>query len=210
MTTWMLMFMKSKMMFMKSNKKTAFCWTIFDSLTNKDGTKNDTNTYETSTLNKHACKCAKKLSDRQGQTNLQFHKQVCGEGSSVITWKHDEVRIKKAMLNLFVVGELPFKFVENDAIIEYTNALNGKDVKFIYHLGIRLVVMLLLFINPNNTIHLTTDSWTSSCKKENYLLIPGHFIDDNWVMHKRILNFRPLDSHVGEDIGCLILNCINV
>ncbi|KAL4562119.1 hypothetical protein LXL04_034313 [Taraxacum kok-saghyz] len=132
---------------------------------------------------------AKKLNNPQDQTTLQFQKQDCGEGSSVITWKHDEVRIKNAMLNLFVVGELPIKFVENEAFIEYTNALNGKvhipsrdtisrDVATFY-LEERKK-FLNFFANPNNTIHLTTDSWTSSCKKENYLVITGHFIDDNW------------------------------
>lgn len=46
-------------------------------------------------------------------------------GSSVTTWKHNEVRIKKGMLNVFVVGD-PFMFLDNKGFIEYTKALNGK------------------------------------------------------------------------------------
>ncbi|GJS02883.1 zinc finger BED domain-containing protein RICESLEEPER 2 [Tanacetum coccineum] len=35
-----------------------------------------------------------------------------------------------------------------------------------------------------------------------------HFIDDDWVMHKRIINFRPIHSHRGVDIGRALLECI--
>ena len=42
------------------------------------------------------------------------------------------------------------------------------------------------------------------------MVVTGHFIDDDWVMHKRILNFRPIDTHhVGEDVGRLLLECIH-
>ncbi|PWA55214.1 hypothetical protein CTI12_AA429390 [Artemisia annua] len=63
----------------------------------------------------------------QQQTHLEFKKNSNGEGtSSLQTWKHDESRIKKALINMFVVGEIPFKFVEHEAFVEYTNACNGR------------------------------------------------------------------------------------
>nr|KAJ0210891.1 hypothetical protein LSAT_V11C400199240 [Lactuca sativa] len=166
----------------------------------------------------HARKCKQNLDNIKGQNTIQFKKQPFGDGSTVTVWKHDEDRIKKAMLNLFVVGELPFKFVENEAFIEYTNALNGKVKIPSRHKISRDVAkfyveerkkLLTFFANPHNMIHLTTDSWTSSCQKTNYMVVTGHFIDDDWVMHKRILNFRPIDTHVGEDVGRLLLECIH-
>ncbi|KAJ9556769.1 hypothetical protein OSB04_011383 [Centaurea solstitialis] len=63
--------------------------------------------------------------------------------------------------------------------------------------------------NPNNSIHLTTDTWTSSCQRINYMVVTAHFIDDSWVMHKRVINFRQIDSHKGDDIGLLLLDCIH-
>ncbi|GJZ61849.1 zinc finger BED domain-containing protein RICESLEEPER 2 [Tanacetum coccineum] len=48
--------------------------------------------------------------------------------SSLQTWKHDESRIKKALINMFVVAELPFKFVEHEVFVEYTKACNGRFV----------------------------------------------------------------------------------
>ncbi|GJZ98185.1 zinc finger BED domain-containing protein RICESLEEPER 2 [Tanacetum coccineum] len=41
------------------------------------------------------------------------------------------------------------------------------------------------------------------------MVLTAHFIDDDWVMHKRIINFRPIHSHRGVDIGRALLECIN-
>ncbi|PWA44281.1 hypothetical protein CTI12_AA516950 [Artemisia annua] len=61
---------------------------------------------------------------------------------------------------------------------------------------------------PTTTVHLTTDTWTSSCKKTNYMVFTAHFIDDEWNMHKRIINFRPISSHKSVDISNDVLKCI--
>nr|KAJ0189720.1 hypothetical protein LSAT_V11C800415890 [Lactuca sativa] len=63
--------------------------------------------------------------------------------------------------------------------------------------------------NANTVVHLTTDTWTSSCKKVNYMVVTAHFIDDEWVMHKRVINFREIDTHKGEEIGRELLACIH-
>nr|KAJ0218383.1 hypothetical protein LSAT_V11C300149270 [Lactuca sativa] len=124
---------------------------------------------------------------------------------------------KKALLNLFVVGELLFKFVENELFIELTNAFNGKVV-----LPCRTTIsnrvtdyyleekakLFKFFSNPLSNVHLTTDCWISSCQRSSYMVVTAHFIDEDWVMHKRIINFKSLDSHKGEDIGCTLLTCL--
>lgn len=53
----------------------------------------------------------------------QFLKKEASQEGSVQTWKHDEARINKALLNLIVVDELP---IENESFVEYTSTLNGK------------------------------------------------------------------------------------
>ncbi|KAL4590764.1 hypothetical protein LXL04_003707 [Taraxacum kok-saghyz] len=59
------------------------------------------------------------------QAKLSFKKDPTGEGH-VYTWKHDEARIVKAVSGIFTIGELPFKFVENETFIELINACNGR------------------------------------------------------------------------------------
>ncbi|GJS34271.1 zinc finger BED domain-containing protein RICESLEEPER 2 [Tanacetum coccineum] len=155
---------------------------------------------------------------KQQQTHLEFKKNASGECTSTLqTWKHDKGRIKKALIELFVVGELPFKFVEHEAFINYTHACNGRvvlpsrhklsrDVSK-YYLDERSKLIAYL-AKPTTTIHLTTDTWTSTCQRTNYMVVMANFIDDDWNMHKRIINFRPIKSHRADDISGDLLKCI--
>ncbi|CAI9279607.1 unnamed protein product [Lactuca saligna] len=59
----------------------------------------------------------------------------------------------------------------------------------------------------NSRIALTTDCWTS-VQNLSYMCLTAHFIDDNWKLHKRILNFRNIDSHKGKEIGKEVESCI--
>ncbi|KAL5700765.1 hypothetical protein ACHQM5_026173 [Ranunculus cassubicifolius] len=56
-------------------------------------------------------------------------------------------------------------------------------------------------------VSFTTDTWTS-VQNINYMVLTAHFVDDNWVMHKRILNFCQIQSHRGVEIGKLIEQCL--
>ncbi|GFZ13191.1 hypothetical protein Acr_23g0015760 [Actinidia rufa] len=49
-------------------------------------------------------------------------------------------------------------------------------------------------------ICLTTDTWTS-IQNFNYMCLTAHFIDDDWKLQKRILNFCLVRDHKGETIG---------
>ncbi|KAL5715380.1 hypothetical protein ACHQM5_017208 [Ranunculus cassubicifolius] len=54
---------------------------------------------------------------------------------------------------------------------------------------------------------LTTDTWTS-CQNVNYMVITAHFIDDDWKLHKRVLNFCVIANHKGNSIGMLLEQCL--
>ncbi|KAJ9557040.1 hypothetical protein OSB04_011654 [Centaurea solstitialis] len=193
----------------RKTAKCKFCSAVLKADPIKNGTTG---------LKKHSTSCKKNPENiLKKQNTLQFKKEANGEGS-ISAWKHDENRIKKALLNLFVVAELPFKFVENEAFIEYTSALNGKVSLPSRHKVSRDVgkyyieernKMSAYLSSPTTVVHLTTDTWTSSCQRVNYMVVTAHFIDDDWVMHKRIINLRPIDSHKGEDVGRELLDCIH-
>ncbi|GJW19996.1 zinc finger BED domain-containing protein RICESLEEPER 2-like protein [Tanacetum coccineum] len=55
---------------------------------------------------------------------------------------------------------------------------------------------------------LTTDGWTSGTKKKSYMALTGHFIDNDWNLVKKVLNFCRLDGHRGIDIGKGVENCL--
>ncbi|RYE17496.1 MAG: DUF4413 domain-containing protein, partial [Sphingobacteriaceae bacterium] len=56
-------------------------------------------------------------------------------------------------------------------------------------------------------VSLTTDTWRS-IQNLNYMCVTAHFIDDNWKLHKRIINFFLVPNHKGDTIGRELETCI--
>ncbi|KAI5313668.1 hypothetical protein L3X38_042844 [Prunus dulcis] len=54
---------------------------------------------------------------------------------------------------------------------------------------------------------LTTDTWTS-VQNINYMVLTAHFLDGDWMLHKRVLNFCVIQNHKGRTIGRLIEKCL--
>nr|GEV82154.1 reverse transcriptase domain-containing protein [Tanacetum cinerariifolium] len=194
-----------------------WCLAVYKAHSVKNGTGN---------MNKHYVICDKNPANEEGnkQKKLAFKKKIGGdvEGGSTSetlqTWKYDEKVIKKSLIKLIVLAELPFKFVEHPDFSEFCTNIQPKfnfpsrftiarDVSKFYLEKRKDLVNFLS--NSSTTVHLTTDTWTSSCKRINFMVLTAHFIDDDWIMHKRIINFRPIHSHRGVYIGRAHLECIN-
>ncbi|CAO2041952.1 unnamed protein product [Urochloa humidicola] len=47
--------------------------------------------------------------------------------------------------------------------------------------------------NSPGRVSFTSDNWKSDCQKYNYICITGHYIDDKWKLHKRIIWFKKLN-----------------
>ncbi|GKA80597.1 zinc finger BED domain-containing protein RICESLEEPER 2-like protein [Tanacetum coccineum] len=48
-------------------------------------------------------------------------------------------------------------------------------------------------------ICLTTDTWTS-LQRINYMCLTAHYVDNEWVLRKKVLNFFPISSHRANDV----------
>ena len=60
----------------------------------------------------------------------------------------------------------------------------------------------------NQRVSITIDTWTS-VQNINYIVVIAHFMDSEWKLHKRIINFKKITAgHKGEDIG-KVLACLN-
>ncbi|BAT89394.1 hypothetical protein VIGAN_06034100, partial [Vigna angularis var. angularis] len=55
---------------------------------------------------------------------------------------------------------------------------------------------------------LTTDTWTS-IQNLNYMSLTAHFIDNDWKLQKKILNFSQTTGHSGELIAKHVEACLN-
>ncbi|GJT94202.1 zinc finger BED domain-containing protein RICESLEEPER 2 [Tanacetum coccineum] len=187
--------------------------------------KADSRKHGTRHLNDHYPNCDSNpdVEKIKKQKQLAFKKKISendegGTSSGTLeTWKYDEKKIKDSLIKLIVHAELPFKFVEHPAFIKFSSDMQprfnmpsrfkiARDIsKFYLEERNRLFKFLS---KDSTTVHLTTDTWTSSCKRMNFMVLTAHFIDEDWVMHKRIINFRPIHSHRGVDIGRALLECI--
>ena len=57
-------------------------------------------------------------------------------------------------------------------------------------------------------VSITTNTWTS-IQNINYMVVTAHFLDNDWTLHKRIINFTKITSHKGEDIGRVLDGCLS-
>ncbi|KAL4579662.1 hypothetical protein LXL04_015818 [Taraxacum kok-saghyz] len=67
--------------------------------------------------------------------------------------------------------------------------------------------LVSIFKKLPSRVCLTTDTWTLG-QNLCYLCLTAHFIDDDWTLHKRIINFCPIVGHSGVLIGRAIEKCL--
>ncbi|XP_031262506.1 zinc finger BED domain-containing protein RICESLEEPER 1-like [Pistacia vera] len=76
----------------------------------------------------------------------------------------------------------------------------------VYEIQKKKLVNLLKSINK---ISLTIDLWNSSNQKLEYMVVTGHFIDNDWKLQKRVLNFvHILAPRLGVEIAIAIHKCL--
>jgi len=125
-----------------------------------------------------------------------------------VLMEEDEVRAM--IVRYFIECELPFKHVETEGFKELINAVAPwfkvpcrvtiqRDCMKLY-MEEKLKLKALL---SGQRVCLTTDTWTS-LQNLNYVCVTAHFIDCDWIMHKKILKFCLVPDHKGESIGRVV------
>uniref|UniRef100_A0A803MKM4 BED-type domain-containing protein n=1 Tax=Chenopodium quinoa TaxID=63459 RepID=A0A803MKM4_CHEQI len=138
----------------------------------------------------------------------------CTSGLSYV--KYDPTVIRKALSEMVIVDELRFKFVEGVGFKQFCNVMEPRFhvpsiitvAKDCYETFLTQKRKLKLVLKKcNSRVSLTTDTWTS-IQQINYMCLTVHFVDNDWNLQKRILNFCPISSHKGEEIGKEIEKCL--
>ena len=212
-------------------KKWSKVWLDFDKLMLKEGeTEEDvkaqckhcdrlflchSSKYGIKNLKRHLLRCdVYQAKQSEGQTELMFEH---GKENKMFAWKFDQKESKKALAHMIIVDELPFSFVERDGFRHYSRINQplfdvphrGSATQDCYKLYDEEKNKLLDVIRKNiGRVCLTNDSWTS-LQKKSYMALTGHFIDNEWKLNKKVLNFCRLDGHSGVDIGKGVETCVN-
>uniref|UniRef100_A0A7N2MYP7 BED-type domain-containing protein n=1 Tax=Quercus lobata TaxID=97700 RepID=A0A7N2MYP7_QUELO len=147
----------------------------------------------------------------RGQKTLAFVPKKDGEdGFHLVSTSFSVEASRKALAEMVIIDELPFRYVEGYGFKKFVSTLQPKlrlkdipsrqtvarDVIGIYNSEREKLRKSL----KGCRVCLTTDTWTS-IQNLNYMCMTCHFIDDAWKLHKRILNFCQVEDHKGETIG---------
>ncbi|KAA0025770.1 zinc finger BED domain-containing protein RICESLEEPER 3-like [Cucumis melo var. makuwa] len=189
--------------------KCKYCGVVYECHSKRNGT---------GTMKHHLENCKKypyqKKRD-QTQMTLAFKpKDKVGDNSSQLVCESFSLDgCRDALVEMIIVDELPFKFVEGKGFKKFVDKLTcGNHTRFV--VPSRFTVardVLKLYVNEKNRLRdmfvknkyrvsLTTDCWTSG-QNINYMVLTALFIDFDWKLHKRILSFSPIENHKGDTIG---------
>ncbi|KAK4605841.1 hypothetical protein RGQ29_000218 [Quercus rubra] len=173
----------------------------------------DSKGHGTANLLNHTPICVKNPNRKtlKGQQTLAFEPKMDGEERfQLIPTAFTVEASRKALAKMVIIDELPFRFVEGYGFQRYATTLQPKlrirdissrqtvarDVISIYGVEREKLRGAL----KGRRVCLTMDTWTS-IQNMCYMSLTGHFIGDDWKLHKRILNICQVEDHKGETIG---------
>ncbi|XP_027368265.1 zinc finger BED domain-containing protein RICESLEEPER 2-like [Abrus precatorius] len=166
-----------------------------------------------------------KTKNHYGTSHLSRHVSICKniQSSSVDAIPTQDVSFGARKINqktqrnilaqAIIKHDLPFNFAEYDMIREWINYVNPNvvmpsrntvvsDVQKIY---MREKEKLKEVICPNR-VCLTSDVWTAATS-EGYICLTVHFVDENWRLVSKILNFyRMKPPHTGVELEATLFD----
>ncbi|KAM0866595.1 hypothetical protein ACQ4PT_042524 [Festuca glaucescens] len=137
-----------------------------------------------------------------------------GEGVGI--HKFDPDAIRTDFTEMIIVDELPFAFGEKAGFRKFMSIVCPRFTVTSRRTTTRDVVkrffkekaMLKKFFKDScQRVCLTTDCWTSQ-QLDGYMTLTASFIDENWILHKKIINFFLVKGHKGDDIGANLVRCM--
>lgn len=191
--------------------KCPYCKTLLASNSKKNGTSSMKNHLEkVCTLSPVFQKV-----DTKKQSTLNFQPMVKGEkGGSLVSHSFSQEKCQKYLARMCIKDNRPFSVVDDEGFREFVWELCpsfkipsrwtvARDCLSIYKDETNTLKGLL----KGQTVSLTTDTWTS-VQNYNYMCLTAHWVDDNWVLRKKILNFCQCSNHRGVTIGKLVYKCL--
>uniref|UniRef100_A0A803MVU4 BED-type domain-containing protein n=1 Tax=Chenopodium quinoa TaxID=63459 RepID=A0A803MVU4_CHEQI len=141
---------------------------------------------------------------------------VNGRKGRLDLWKFKQDECRKAFAKMVIIDEKPFRCCEHEGF-RYFMSFAQPNFVFPSRFSVardcyRIYVeekkkLKSYFFKSSSRICLTTDTWTS-CQNLSYMCLTAYFIDDNWILHKKILNFCLISGHSSEAIGKGIEKCL--
>ncbi|KAL2901582.1 Zinc finger BED domain-containing protein RICESLEEPER 2 [Bienertia sinuspersici] len=182
----------------------------------------------TTVMKNHLLRCKEYPPNiNKSQTFLKFSKSeqthvsvdddlVAEKRSKLEVWKFKQDETRKALAKMIIMDELPFRFVEREGFRYFMSVAQPNFIfpsrwtvaRDCYQAYLEEKKNIKSFFSKcSSRISLTTDTWTS-CQNLNYMCLTAHFIDHDWNLHKKIINFCQISGHSGEVIGKEVEKCL--
>ncbi|CAL9004705.1 unnamed protein product [Prunus brigantina] len=153
------------------------------------------------------------LYQRGDETQSVLNSETMGGGLFPQTFNQKRSELKCVMF--LIKDEMPFRAVEGSGFRDFITELqpsfkipNKKEIAAgVWDLFLVEKAKIMSLIGDQR-VSITTDTWTS-IQNINYMVVTAHFMDNDWKLHKRIINFTKITSHKGDDIGRCLEACLN-
>ena len=115
---------------------------------------------------------------------------------SLNTYQFDQVRVRNKLARMVILHEYPLSIVDHIEFKEFVADLQPmfklitrntlkSDIFKIYDNEREKVLKMT---NKNGSrMAITTDMWTSSNKKREFMVITAHLIDHTWILQNQVL-----------------------
>lgn len=143
-----------------------------------------------------------KKQDMKKQSILSFKPSAMG-GSGLAPHSFKQEYARKCLALMCIIDNQPFSIVDDEGLRQFAWSLNplfkfpsrwtiARECLSIYTEEKSKLKKLF----QNQMVSLTTDTWTS-VQNFNYMCLTAHWIDENWILRKKILNFCQISNHRG-------------
>lgn len=178
----------------------------------------------TSHFNRHLDTCTAKVLHLKQQNMLNFMPSDSSDAtkptgfiSALHNGKLDMLKMREGMAHWITMHEHPFTIVEEEGfnlmlkrgIPQWTSVSRNTIRSDCFKLYEFEKEKLKALLKKVDRISLTTDLWKSKPQKIEYMVITAHFVDLDWKLQKRVLNFVHLPPpRKGVNIADGILSCL--
>ncbi|KAJ3703191.1 hypothetical protein LUZ61_006896 [Rhynchospora tenuis] len=166
----------------------------------------------TSSMRNHIEKGCKKFPrNRRDALQKMLQAAKTAEGTELIPWVFDQMKCRKALAIMVIAHEYPFNCVNH-----YYFRLLLNELQPSFKIPSRTTVRadcIRFYEEQHVTLYeqlgqltcrfsFTSDLWTNKGRDRGFMAISCHYIDEKWILRKRIITFVPLPSpHTGKHLA---------
>uniref|UniRef100_A0ACD5WZR0 Uncharacterized protein n=1 Tax=Avena sativa TaxID=4498 RepID=A0ACD5WZR0_AVESA len=174
----------------------AFCKQVY---------KCDRGFHGTSTLQGHllyrCSSCPFTNHDKRRKLSLQDH-------------RFSAKNCRRGLAKMIIMDEYPFSAVEGEGFREYSKILQPEFeppsrytvARDYFNLYLEEKMKLKEALRDQR-VCLMTDTWTS-IQNQNFMSLTAHWINNQWELERKVLNFCFVPDHAGNTLGRMIEECL--